>query len=851
MSVTDWSVAPAANATSDPTIPALDGTSARKVPELVRGVMAKMAALSADQGGALTTGGTDNAYTVTTLSGISKLRAGVRLVIRPDRTNTGAPTLNVDGAGPKAWLDFSGAVPAAGQIRPDRFVTVTFDEGRNAWLSGTVKTEAEIAETGPVSDAIGSVREFAETRASSDVNDLLGTTRPLRDQALMQPAIFFVVTGTKDGYPTVDEQPAIQAAWDKATAIGLPLVLTPGPGVSGIIDVRIKRCLRASKNGARLHTDGRVRLHGYATDFTSVIYDLTDANIPVGNMVYFGPPAGSPVRTYISDVGAERITCVFHPPADAQGNRIPSLNTVHGVYFDRCIRPRARRIDVSGLNSGFGFAFTSCQYKDFDGITVHDCDMVVDPTSTDDVNRNKQITGVNADDLWAGRGIPPSIGGFVRNIEVYGLTSNRAFKQIDGVTDQGTRGTIWSGIVVRGCDEGLDTYATGSTYDSCDFSECTCDVKVGHGAYNNTIRGQGKNGSSPVGGGRAAILLFAGNRGDTARNRITWELTSFTGTRLIGIEADNDKAFSATGAPIVTKAVCNVFKLVARSCQSLRLSSEAGTGLGNVIDVDIDPASVASSPAGSEAEYLQGSSNPATRVTIKRGQNTRPTAPNVAAARLQGANYATGFYDQQNGNLVPLASGDELDRVHGLTGVGLMRRRGPGDYEFTAAPTLTKIVATPAPQPGGAVRALEASNPTAPAAGNAIVLDFAPNNAGPGLRSGQLVFSDPTGGNQIQYEVKLSNGDAPATVFALTPGGDVLVNGIAVITGGRAIRPRAYTTGTLPTAGQSSGDLAYATDARALAAGGQLEPAPGRGALVEYVNAAWRIAGTNIVATAA
>ncbi len=68
MSVTDWSVAPDANAVADPTIPARDGASARQVPELVRGVMAKVAAFAADQGGALVTAGTANAYAVTTTS---------------------------------------------------------------------------------------------------------------------------------------------------------------------------------------------------------------------------------------------------------------------------------------------------------------------------------------------------------------------------------------------------------------------------------------------------------------------------------------------------------------------------------------------------------------------------------------------------------------------------------------------------------------------------------------------------------------------------------------------------------------------------------------------------------------
>jgi hypothetical protein len=516
------------------------------------------------------------------------------------------------------------------------------------------------------------------------LGDVPGLNPALTDLGNRTAVVSLVVQGTQDGKPTVDQRAVIQAAWDQATTLGLPLLLTPGDGVQGVLDVRINGALRGSRNGARLRTDGRVRLHGYATEFTSTSEVPTDANIPVGVMVYFGPPAGSPVATYVSDVEAERITCVFHPPVDGQGNRIPSLSTVSGVYFDRCVRPRVRAIDVSGLNAGIGVAFASCRDIAFEGITVHDCAMVVDPTAMDSANVTKQISGVSADDLWAGRGIDPTVGGFVRDVLVYGLTSNRAQKQIDGVTDQGTRGVVWDGIVVRDADEGLDTYGTGSTYSNLDFSGCTCDVKVGHGAYNNTITGRGRNGSSASTDGRSAVVVFAGNRGNTARNSITWETVGFTGTRLIGVESDNANGKSNTGATITTKVVDCVIKLTARSCQTLRLMSEAGTGTGNVVEIDIDPASVAATTAGSEAEYLQTSGNSATRITIHRGAIKRPVAATAAAARSQGASYATGYQSQQNGTLTSLSSWAELDLVHGQTGFGLMRRLTAGAYEFLA-----------------------------------------------------------------------------------------------------------------------------------------------------------------------
>ena len=651
----------------------------------------------------------------------------------------------VEGDARVAFTNVPGAVPAApdnGEIKihqADGYLVTRKVDGssRKTPLDlGTAATK-NVGATGGV--------------APNDLSDLLGATRALRDQALLQPVIPFIVTGTQDGNPTLDQQPAIQAAWDKTTAIGLPIMLSAGPSIIGILDVRINRALQARRSGAKILTDGRVRLHGYFTDFTSVSEVPIGPNIPVGTMIYFGPPDASPVATYISDVSAEKITCVFHPPVNAQGGRVPSLNTVNGVYFDRCINPRAREIDISGLNAGFGFAYTSCSNIDFDGVTVRDCNMVVDPTATDSVNRNKQITGVNADDLFAGRGIPPTLGGYMR-CSVYGLTSNREPQQIDGVNDQGARGVRYF-ISARGVDEALDTYGSGSYY-FVDAIDCVTSIKMGHNSSGNTVIGRSRGGTSPVGGGRAAILLFAGNRGDTAENNVTWELSGYTGTRLLGIEGDTPTARSATGELITTKVTNCVVNLIARSCKTLRLMSEGGTGLGNVVNIDIDPASVAASPAGSEAEFLQVSTNPATRITVKRGQNTRPTAPNADAARLQGATNITGYYDQQTGNLVPLSSGLDGTWTPSLTfatpGTGVTYALRSGIYNKNGTVvTVQGRITLSSKGSGGAGLAVISGLPFAAAQPSPIGL---PRYSGVALPSGAVLAGFANGGSiALQY----------------------------------------------------------------------------------------------------
>ncbi len=61
----------------------------------------------------LVTGGTSNAYTVTSNQGISAYADGQRFSFRADRNNTGAATLNVDGRGAKALRKVTAGALAA------------------------------------------------------------------------------------------------------------------------------------------------------------------------------------------------------------------------------------------------------------------------------------------------------------------------------------------------------------------------------------------------------------------------------------------------------------------------------------------------------------------------------------------------------------------------------------------------------------------------------------------------------------------------------------------------------------------------------------------------------------------
>lgn len=81
--------------------------------------------------GELVSGGSANAYTVTTNSSHQALADIGVLRFRADRVNTGAPTLNVDGLGAKPIRRYNGADLAAGDIYANRIVCVVYNSDRN------------------------------------------------------------------------------------------------------------------------------------------------------------------------------------------------------------------------------------------------------------------------------------------------------------------------------------------------------------------------------------------------------------------------------------------------------------------------------------------------------------------------------------------------------------------------------------------------------------------------------------------------------------------------------------------------------------------------------------------------
>ncbi|SFG64767.1 hypothetical protein [Methylobacterium gossipiicola] len=260
MGVLDWSVVPAQNAITDPAIPARDGASAREFPGQSRGIMAGVAALAADQGGALVSTGTDNAYVVATLSGVTTPQAGTTISFWADRDNTASPSLNIDGTGPRQWLNGDGVPLPAGSIRKGVLYTV-------AWSSALVGSAPawRLVSGGKQIAAVSDVPGLPT--ALSGKASLGHTAAPDADyQALVTDVQigFPVLTAARTVYfPDVDTYPLGQdfvvADESMQCSPDRPIIMAPGPGTNDQIGDGTPIAITAPNQGLRFRR-GRANL---------------------------------------------------------------------------------------------------------------------------------------------------------------------------------------------------------------------------------------------------------------------------------------------------------------------------------------------------------------------------------------------------------------------------------------------------------------------------------------------------------------------------------------------------------------------------------------------------------------
>lgn len=136
MSVFDWNVTPASNTTIDG-VDIDENCSPAGINNAIRSVMADVIQYIKDNGGALDTTGSSNAYVATTSATWTAYADDLGLVFRANHSNTGAATINVDSNGAKAIKKITGdgvADVASGDIQNGGVYPISYDAGNDYFI---------------------------------------------------------------------------------------------------------------------------------------------------------------------------------------------------------------------------------------------------------------------------------------------------------------------------------------------------------------------------------------------------------------------------------------------------------------------------------------------------------------------------------------------------------------------------------------------------------------------------------------------------------------------------------------------------------------------------------------------
>jgi microcystin-dependent protein len=136
MTLYKWSTTAANNATADATINWAEGQAPSSVNDSARAEMAAVAKFRDDIAGAITTGGTSTAYTVTSNQAFNSLAnmSGKMVAFVPHTTNGATVTLNVDGLGAKPLRSAPSTELLAGVLVQGTPYVATYNNAANEWL---------------------------------------------------------------------------------------------------------------------------------------------------------------------------------------------------------------------------------------------------------------------------------------------------------------------------------------------------------------------------------------------------------------------------------------------------------------------------------------------------------------------------------------------------------------------------------------------------------------------------------------------------------------------------------------------------------------------------------------------
>lgn len=133
-SIYTWSVTPADNATADSAINWAEFQAPDTVNNSARQLMARVAETIKDLTPTRTSGGTGNAYTVTTSSSIAALVDGTVVYFYADKTSTGAATLAVNSFGAKPLRAKTATSLTSGDIQSGTIVAAYYRLAGDEWI---------------------------------------------------------------------------------------------------------------------------------------------------------------------------------------------------------------------------------------------------------------------------------------------------------------------------------------------------------------------------------------------------------------------------------------------------------------------------------------------------------------------------------------------------------------------------------------------------------------------------------------------------------------------------------------------------------------------------------------------
>jgi hypothetical protein len=129
-----WSTTAATNNTiNSPEIKWSEGQFPSEVNDSARGMMAADARYRKDTSGELSTGGSANAYTLTTNTTYASFVNGQLIGFKANHTNSGAATLNVDGTGAKSIKANGGGALSSGDITSGKIYWCFYNSATTEW----------------------------------------------------------------------------------------------------------------------------------------------------------------------------------------------------------------------------------------------------------------------------------------------------------------------------------------------------------------------------------------------------------------------------------------------------------------------------------------------------------------------------------------------------------------------------------------------------------------------------------------------------------------------------------------------------------------------------------------------